>query len=100
MQTLRRSDSVHIMVEAGAILFVVVVSLGVYLSSWVAARQFSEANAGSQLDALRQHRVTLQEKILRGTRENWDHVMMDQLEHRLHEVDREITKTLGTSNRA
>lgn len=85
------------MVEAGAILFVLVVSLGVYLSSWLAARQFSAANAANELDVLRQHRVTLREKILRGTRENWDGVMMDQLEQRLLEVDREIARRVGNS---
>lgn len=78
------------MIEAGAILFVVVVSVGVYLSSWFAARQLSEVNAASQLDVLKQHRETLLEKTARGERENWDSEMMHRLADRLAEVEREI----------
>lgn len=87
-----RDDSNRTMVEAGAILFVVVVSLGVYLSSWFAARQFSQANAASQLDVLTQHRETLLQKAERGERENWDGEMMRQLAYRLSEVEREIAR--------
>lgn len=82
------------MIEAGAILFVVAVALAVYLSSWVAARQFSEANAANQLDVLRQHREMLQQKIQRGIRDNWDGEMMSQLEYRLSDVERELAQSL------
>lgn len=80
------------MVEGAAILFVVVVSLGVYLSSWFAAQNFAKANPADQLTALHAHRETLREKTLRGERERWDDVMMEQLAHRLTEVDREIAR--------
>ena len=89
------SDSLPIMIEAGAILFVVVVAMGTYLSSWIAARQFSEANAANHLDVLRQHRETLLQKVQRGVREDWDSEMMRQLEYRLTDVEREIAQSLG-----
>ena len=83
------------MIEGGAILFVVVVSAGIYLSSWIAARRFSAANAADQLDGLRQHRETLQEKLLRGEREGWDSVMMQQVAERLEDVEIEITRRVA-----
>jgi len=85
-------DSNVTMVEAGAILFVVVVSIGVYLSSWFAARQYSHVNAANQLDVLTRHRETLLQKTVRGERENWDSEMMRQLAYRLSEVEREIAR--------
>jgi hypothetical protein len=80
------------MIEGGAILFVLVVSAGIYLSSWIAARRVSGANATDQLDVLRQHRETLLEKTLRGEREGWDSVMMQQLAERLEDVEIEIAR--------
>lgn len=84
------------MIEAGAILFVVVVSVGIYLSSWIASREFSKAHVSNELDGLRQHRATLQQKTARGELECWDSEMMRQLAYRLEQVEREIAaKTAG-----
>ena len=84
------------MIEAGAILFVVVVSLGIYLSSWIAAQQFSKVHESSQLDGLLQYRETLRQKTARGEVERWDNEMMRQLAYRLDQVEREIArKTAG-----
>jgi hypothetical protein len=83
------------MIEAGAILFVLVVSAGIYLSSWIAARQFSGANTADQLDVLRQHRETLRQKTVRGEREGWDSVMMHQLAERLEDVEIEIARKIA-----
>ena len=84
------------MIEAGAILFVVVVSLGIYLSSWIAAQQFSKVNESSQLDGLLRYRETLRQKTARGKLEGWDSEMMRQLAYRLDQVEREIAqKTPG-----
>ena len=90
-----RDDSSTLMIEAGAILFVVVVSLGVYLSSWISAREFSKANSVNHLDVLRQHRETLLQKTIRGQREGWDSEMMRQLAYRLDDVEREIARTVS-----
>jgi hypothetical protein len=78
------------MIEGGAILFVVVVSLAIYLSSWIASREFSKANASTQLDVLMQHRETLRQKVIRGEQEHWDSEMMRQLTYRVEQVEREI----------
>ena len=91
----RCDDTGSIMIEAGVILFVVVVSLGVYLSSWIGAREFSKANAVNQLDVLRQQRETLLQKTSRGQREGWDSEMMRQLAYRLDDVEREISRIVS-----
>lgn len=87
---LRRYQLYKIMIEAGAILFVVVVSLAIYLSSWIASREFSKANASNQLDVLIQHRETLRQKVIRGEQECWDSEMMRQLAYRVEQVEQEI----------
>ena len=76
------------MIEAGAILFVVFVSLAIYLSSWIASREFSKANGSNQLDVLIQHRETLRQKVIRGEQERWDSEMMRQLAYRVEQVER------------
>jgi hypothetical protein len=91
-----RCDDIRtIMIEAGAILFVVVVSLGIYLFSWIGAREFSKANATNQLDVLRQHRETLLQKRVRGQQEGWDSEMIRQLEYRLDDVEHEIARAVS-----
>ena len=84
------ADTHRTMIEAGAILLVVVVSLGIYLSSWIASREFSKANNSNSLDVLMQYRETLRQKTVRGERERWDGEMMRQLAYRLDQVEREI----------
>ena len=78
------------MIEAGAILFVMVVSMAIYLSSWIASREFSKTNAANSLDVLIQHRETLRQKVIRGEQERWDSEMMRQLAYRVEQVEREI----------
>ncbi len=83
------------MIEGGAILFVFVVTVGIFLSSWIGARQLSDVNAVEQLDDLRQHRETMLQKTIRGEREGWDGVMMRQLADRIESVDREIARRVA-----
>lgn len=80
------------MIEGGAILFVFVVTVGIFLSSWIGARQLSSANAPEQLDDLKRHREILRQKAVRGEREGWDSVMMSQLADRIESLDREIAR--------
>jgi len=82
------------MIEAGAIFFVLVVSLGVYLFARFGGRPSIHDHPAGELDHLCQHREVLRKKLARGQRERWDGVMMQQLVHRLEETERQIaTKT-------
>ena len=83
------------MIEAFAILFVAVVSLGVYVIAKVGAQNASGKDLPKELAELRQHRDALVEKTARGEREQWDQVMMSQLAHRLDWLDRQIAQKSG-----
>ncbi len=83
------------MIEALAIVFVVVISLGIYLLARVGAQDGSKRDLLTELNELKQHRETLREKALRGKREHWDHVMMSQLAHRLDQVEHQIAQKTG-----
>ena len=83
------------MIEGGAILLVVIVSLAIYFSSWIASREFSKANASNELDVLIEYRETLRQKVIRGERESWDSEMMRQLAYRVEEVERKIEQKTG-----
>ncbi len=83
------------MIEGGAILIVFLVTGGIFLFSWIGARQLSSVTIAEQLDDLRRHRETLLQKNIRGEREGWDSVMMRQLADRIEDVDREIARRVA-----
>ena len=82
------------MIEAFAILLVVGISLAVYVFAWAAARESARRNPSGAYDQLLQHREILSQKLIRGKREHWDRVMMDQLTARLADVDRQIAEKI------
>ena len=87
------------MIEAGAILFVLVVSLGAYLSARLGAQRASLENPQGDLEQLKQYREVLRQKAIRGQQENWDSVMMLQLGHRLEEIEQQIELTTGLARK-
>lgn len=82
------------MVEAFAILFVVIVAVGAYVSAWVGAQDFSKRNISSELAQLRDYRETLREKTIRGEQEQWDSEMMRQLADRVEDVEQRIAQKM------
>lgn len=82
------------MVEAFAILAVVIVALGAVLSARFLPNTLWQ-NSAQKLSQLEAYRSQLNERLDRGRREAWDPVMMAQIEHRLAEVDAQLQAASG-----
>ena len=80
------------MIEAFAILLVTAISLAIYLFARVGAHDSALRDPAGNLAELRQQRDVLRDRLLRGNREKWDHVMMQQLGDRLAELERQIAE--------
>jgi hypothetical protein len=81
------------MPEAIAVIFVTVVSVGIYIFARVQAASSSASNPDEALDGLKQQQQWLEQRLEVAKREKWDHEMIVRISQQLELTGAMIRKT-------